>query len=122
MPPPDPEWTVQAHLSGLPYTNWKKRTGYDMRGSLAECAERFLNLPYHHQINCSLSWEGGGHFSSSDDIRSLLRRIGPPPQMAARMMTAERWLQMMAKPKAEFRPDTGPYNDASTIGLGPRDG
>jgi hypothetical protein len=38
---------MSALHSGLPVTNWKRRTGYEMRGTMAECVEKSMNLPDH---------------------------------------------------------------------------
>lgn len=120
MPPrPDPDWNIQAHLWGLPYTNWKKRTGYEMRGTLAECIERFLSLPYHQQINCELSWDPPESGTlEADGIRRLVERIGPPPTLAAqRQISQEKLAAMMAKPVEDFRPQSAPYNDGASVGV-----
>lgn len=55
MSKPQPTWTTPAHLFGLPITNWKRRAGCEMRGTLAECIQRFLSLPKHQQQNCTLT-------------------------------------------------------------------
>jgi hypothetical protein len=53
-----------------------------MRGTLAECIERWLRLPPHHQQNCSLSHDAGPGRWGSGSIRAYVAVNGLPPQMA----------------------------------------
>jgi hypothetical protein len=96
-------WNCPARLSGLPVTNWKKRTGSEMHGSLAACVERWLGLPEHQQRDCYLSIEGVGHFEGRG-ISSLVMRYGLPPAIAVRVnMSAQQYLKMI-EPKAYVPP------------------
>ena len=51
-----PYWDTPARLDGLPCTNWKRREGVTMDGSMADCIARWLDLADHHKRNCTLGW------------------------------------------------------------------
>ena len=77
-----PTWDTPAHLVGLPCTNWKRRTGVEMRGTLAQCIERWLSLPPHQQQDCSLSHDAGPGRWGPGSVRAYVAVHGLPPQMA----------------------------------------
>jgi hypothetical protein len=77
-----PTWDSPAHLFGLPYTNWKRKSGCEMRGTLAECVQRFLSLPQHHQQNCILTNSASPGQWGPASIRAYVAVHGLPPQMA----------------------------------------
>ena len=56
----DPSWDVPAKIDGLPYKNWKRRTGFTETGTLAQMVERWLRLSWNHQQQCSLGWGPDG--------------------------------------------------------------
>ncbi len=101
----DPGWDVPAKLEGLPYTNWKRRTGYTETGTLAAMVERWLRLPWHIQSGCSLGWgpdpEGKRGSFHGLGIGAFVLRAGlPPPMMArrARPPTREEIERYFSKP------------------------
>lgn len=97
-----PDWTVPARLDGLPATNWKRRTGVTMDGTLAECLERWLSLPHSDQINCSLSVRGTGQVWEPERMAAFIKRHGPPPALAARVQgNAEVLMRMLEEAKPE---------------------
>jgi hypothetical protein len=99
---PEPSWDTHARLDGLPATNWKRRTGVTMDGSLAACLEKWLSLPHHHQINCSLAVSGTGEPWEPERMAAFVRRHGPPPALAARIHgNAEVLMRMLEETKAE---------------------
>ena len=51
-----PTWDTPARLDGLPCTNWKRREGVTLDGSMADCISRWLNLADHDKRNCTLGW------------------------------------------------------------------
>jgi hypothetical protein len=87
---PEPPWHAPAHLWGLPVTSWKKKDGFDLRGTLAECIARWLSLAAHHQRNCEMScrdtaagaWE-------AERIAAYIRTHGLPPAVLAARGGAE---------------------------------
>jgi hypothetical protein len=79
-------------LSGLPVTNWKKRTGAEMRGTPAQCVERFLNLPHQQQRDCSLRIDGYRTLEAAN-IVAFVATHGLPPSIAARVDNATDWLR-----------------------------
>jgi hypothetical protein len=102
MASPDP--LEHARLDGLPVTNWRKRTGYSMSGTVAELIQRWIWLPYYIQQECSLGWgpnAAGQHGAmGGSEIGSYLRRNGLPPAVAAkrdRPATLEEIEMMFAK-------------------------
>jgi hypothetical protein len=76
-----PSWDTPAHLVGLPYTNWKRKTGFEMRGTLAECIQRWLSLPQHQQQNCTLTNDAAPGRWGPASIRAHVAVHGVPPQM-----------------------------------------
>src|SRR4051812_6083893 len=78
-----PAWDTAARIDGLPCTNWKKRTGVTLEGTLDECITRWLDLAGHQQSNCTLGWgptaEGDYGSWSASAIGSYVRRNGLPP-------------------------------------------
>jgi hypothetical protein len=77
----EPVWNTPAHLFGLPIKNWKRKSGIEMRGTLAECIQRFLSLPQHQQQNCTLTNDAApGHWGPGS-IRAYVAVHGLPPQM-----------------------------------------
>ena len=107
MPSPSPCWDAPSLLSGLPVTNWKKRTGAEMRGTLAQCVERFLNLPYHQQRDCSLRIDGYRTLEAAN-IVAFVATHGLPPSIAARVDNATDWLR---KATTETRYERPPSAD-----------
>jgi hypothetical protein len=77
-----PTWDTPAHLFGLPYTSWKRKTGCEMRGTLAECVGRFLSLPQNLQQNCTLTNSAAPGQWGPASIRAYVAVHGLPPQMA----------------------------------------
>ena len=111
----DPDWNMPAQLDGLPYTNWKRRTGYTERGTVAQMVTRWLGLPWNIQFGCSLGWgpdAQGKHGSfSSMGIGSFVLRGGLPPAMLAarsRPPTREEIEAVFAKPVLREGPPVGP--------------
>jgi hypothetical protein len=51
-----PDRNTPGTLNGPLVTNWKRRTGYTERGTVAQLVERWLWLPYNIQMECSLGW------------------------------------------------------------------
>jgi hypothetical protein len=74
-------WDTPAHLVGLPCTIWKRRTGVEMHGTLAQCIARRLGLPPHQQQNCSLSHDAGPGRLGPGSVRASVPVHGLPPQM-----------------------------------------
>jgi hypothetical protein len=98
----DPDWNTPSRLNGLPATNWKRRSGVTMDGTFAECLERWLGLPHHHQINCSLSVEGTGEPWEPERMAAFVRRSGLPPALASRVQgNAEVLMRMLEGAKTE---------------------
>ncbi|HUE65806.1 MAG TPA: hypothetical protein VMO78_15635 [Rhizomicrobium sp.] len=80
-------------FSGLPVTNWKKRAGYEIRGTMAECVEKWLSLPDYQKRDCRLRVDDLGSFEGNG-ITRLVKRYGLPPRMAARLgMWAAQYLE-----------------------------
>lgn len=112
----DPGWDVPAKLDGLPYTNWKRRSGYTETGTLAAMVERWLGLPWHIQGGCSLGWgpdaEGRRGAFQGLGIGAFVLRAGLPPAMLARRArppTREEIERHFSKPVLrEGPPSTGP--------------
>ena len=77
-----PTWDTPAHLFGLPLKSWKRKGDCEMRGSLAECVQRFLSLPQHHQQNCTLSNDAAPGQWGPASIRAYVAAHGLPPSMA----------------------------------------
>jgi hypothetical protein len=77
-----PSWNTPAHLFGLPYTSWKRKTGCEMRGTLAKCIQRWLSLPQHQQQNCTLSNDATPGQWGPASIRAYVAANRLPPQMA----------------------------------------
>jgi hypothetical protein len=111
-----PDWNTPAHLDGLPYKNWKRRSGYTETGTLAQMVERWLRLAWHVQSGCSLGWgpdgEGRcGHYLGNG-IGAFVLRVGLPPAMLAqrgRPPTPEEIERYFAKPVLRDGPQlTGP--------------
>lgn len=97
-----PDWTAPARLDGLPATNWKRRTGVTMDGTLAECLERWLSLPHRDQINCSLSVRGTGQVWEPERMAAFIKRHGVPPALEARVNgKAEVLMRMLEEAKAD---------------------
>ena len=86
MSKPKPTWDTPARIDGLPATNWKKRTGVTLDGTLADCITRWLSLQPHQQRECTLGWgplEGQHGQMSAPAMASYVRENGLPPKMAA---------------------------------------
>ncbi len=99
------DWDAPAQLDGLPYTNWKRRTGYTENGTLAKMVERWLTVPWHVQSGCHLGWtateKGMAGSCSGNGIGSFVLRFGLPPAMLAkraRPPTQQEIERMFAKP------------------------
>ena len=72
-------------LTGLPCTNWKKRTGVELLGTMSERVARWLDLPGHQQRDCQLARgkpECGG-IMDVDEIAAYVVANGLPPHVAA---------------------------------------
>lgn len=82
-----PTWNAAARLDGLPVTNWKRRTGYTLDGTLAQCIARWLDLPDHQRQGCSLGWREGRRWGSMEpaDIAGYVVSAGLPPHVAERI-------------------------------------
>ncbi len=116
--PTDPSWDVPAKLDGLPYTNWKRRTGYTETGTLAQMVQRWLTVPWHIQFGCLLGWgpdaDGRRGRFSSTGIGVFVLRVGLPPEMLkgrSRPPTREEIERMFGKPVLREGPpnrDRGP--------------
>ena len=111
----EPDWGTPGRLDGLPVTNWKKRTGYSMSGTVAELIQRWIWLPYNIQQECSLGWgpnAANQHGAmGGSEIGSYVRRYGLPPAMAAaraRPATPEEIEAMFGKPILREGPPTPP--------------
>jgi len=52
----EPAWDTPARIDGLPCTNWKRRTGVTLDGTVADCVIRWLSLADHDKRNCSMRW------------------------------------------------------------------
>ena len=119
---PQPTWTTPARINGLPCTNWKRRTGVTLDGTLAECIERWLSLPDHTKRDCDLGWgpdAAGNHGRmGAVAIGAYVIRNGLPPRMAAdrggqpaqevlRRLTEMRMYDPPPSPNA-IRPDSSP--------------
>lgn len=107
----DPGWDVPARMDGLPYTNWKRRTGYTETGTLAQMVERWLGLAWHIQAGCSIGWgpdAAGKHGAmSADGIGSFVLRVGLPPVMLkkrSRPPTREEIERYFTKPELREGP------------------
>lgn len=101
----DPAWNVPAKLDGLPVRHWRRRTGFTERGTIAQMVERWLQLSWNQQQECSLAWgpdTNGKHGSwQPNGIGAFVIRAGLPPQMLAarsRPPTPEEIERMFAKP------------------------
>lgn len=77
-----PTWNTPSHLFGLPLRSWKRKADCEMRGTLAECVQRFLSLPQHHQQNCALTNSAAPGQWGPASIRAYVAVHGLPPQMA----------------------------------------
>ena len=82
-----PTWDTPARISGLPVTNWKKRTGATMDGPLSACIKRWLDLPTTGRRDASIGWGPSpageyGHMECHHIIAFILRH-GLPPGMEA---------------------------------------
>ena len=100
-----PPWHAPAHLWGLPYTNWKKRTGYDLHATFGECVYRFLSLPHHAQQNCQMTCvAAGAGIWNPPRIGSYVLSHGAPPQLSATTDLRA----MLAKPPPEPDRPRGP--------------
>ncbi len=82
----EPAWDTPARLDGLPCTNWKRRTGVTMEGTVAQCATRWLSLADHDKQNCTMGWgpTADGRHGSWGHIAlgAFVQRRGIPPEMA----------------------------------------
>ena len=77
-------WSSPARLWGMPYTNWKKRTGYEMHGTLAECVTRWLSLPGDQQRACQMACsEAGDGAWDAARIAAYVVAHGLPPALVA---------------------------------------
>lgn len=84
----EPTWDTPAHMDGLPCSNWKRRTGVTLNGTVADCVERWLSLADHDKRNCSMGWGptlNGKHGSWGPvSIGAFVRSHGLPPKLAAK--------------------------------------
>lgn len=110
-----PTWNTPARLNGLPCTNWKKRTGVTMNGTLDACITRWLDLAGYQQANCTLGWGPNEHGQSGSwsatAIGSYVRRNGLPPTMTARRGSTA-GPEVLAKLTAmdRYDPPPGPHS------------
>lgn len=81
-----PAWDTPARLDGLPCTNWKKRAGVTLDGTLADCVARWVSLADQQKRNCTLGWgpnEDGEHGRwGAVAIGAFVLANGLPPKMA----------------------------------------
>ena len=110
----EPTWNTPARLIGLPCTTWKRRTGVEMRGTLAECILRWLNLPAHQQQDCSLSHDAGPGRWGPGSIRAYVALHGLPPQMAP-VTPAQLEKMIEKKPLAVTLADSVQVRDSAPI-------
>jgi hypothetical protein len=78
----EPSWETAARIDGLPCTNWKKRTGVTISGTLAQCISRWIDLLGHQRQNCSFGWgpfEGRYGDMDAEHLAAYVRRNGIPP-------------------------------------------
>jgi hypothetical protein len=115
---PQPSWDTPAHLFGLPYTNWKRKTGCEMRGTLAECIERWLGLPPEQQQNCTLTNDAAPGQWGPASIRAYVAAHGVPPQLPR--ITAEELAKITAKPQLAPRLASEPWYSDSCPHTGQR--
>jgi hypothetical protein len=83
----EPHWDDPEHLMGLPCTNWKKRLGYEMRGTVAQCVARWLDLPGGQMRWSDLCWgdpafDRNGQMGSAG-LAAYVLKHGVPPHVAA---------------------------------------
>ncbi len=105
MPFRDPAWDTPAKMDGLPYTNWKRRSGHTETGTVAAMVQRWLGLAWHVQAGCFLSWgpdaEGRTGGFQAEGIGAFVLRVGLPPAMLkgrSRPPTREEIERYWAKP------------------------
>src|SRR5690348_17471299 len=55
-PCPNPPGIPPAALDGLLCTNWKRRVGVTLDGTMADCVARWLSLADHAKRDCTLGW------------------------------------------------------------------
>jgi len=110
----EPTWDTPARVIGLPCTNWKKRTGIELRGTLAQCVARWLDLQSHQQRECTLHW--GDHSAGPvgtmgpASIGAFVIAHGLPPAVAAArggQPSVERLREIVSMPRHE--PIAQPY-------------
>lgn len=126
MPQLQPAWDTPARMDGLPCTNWKKRTGVTLSGTMADCIARWIALPSHQQQNCSIGWgpwEGQYGSMEAMGIAAYVRRHGLPPKaLAARggvQPSGDTLRRMTAMDRYEATPGPGkPAGDASHLFAG----
>lgn len=112
-----PSWNAPAHLVGLPYTNWKRKTGFEMRGTLAECVQRALSLPDHNAQNITLTIEETPGRWNMASIRAHVAKHGAPPQMGIPL--PERLKQLTEKqPLRATPPSPTQVQDGAAIAKG----
>ena len=112
----EPNWDTPARITGLPYTNWKKRTGCELKGTMAQCIARWLDLQGYQQRECSLSWGDPitGPFGrmGHHGIAAYIVAHGLPPAVAAArggQPPIERLRDMVSMPAHE--PGARPWQD-----------
>jgi hypothetical protein len=112
-----PTWNTPAHLFGLPIKNWKRRADCEMRGTLAQCIQRFLGLPQHHQQDCTLTNSAApGHWGPAS-IRAYVAVHGLPPQMAP--VSPSRLKEMTTKELPQVTPPSPlQAQDAASVAKG----
>ena len=122
-----PTWDVSARIFGLPVTHWKKRTGFELSGTLAVCVARWLDLPDHHRQNCSLSWREGRRRGTMEppDIAAYVLAAGLPPHVAARRSgqpsrEALRAMVVPVGPQPHMAPAKGDWASIHCKGQGKR--
>jgi hypothetical protein len=112
-----PLWNAPAHLFGLPIRSWKHKADIEMRGTMAECVQRFLNLPQHQQQNCTLTIDGTPGTWGPASIRAHVAIHGAPPQMGK--LPPHRLKMMTTKELPQPTPPSPlQAQDAATIAKG----
>jgi hypothetical protein len=106
-------------MDGLPATNWRRRTGVTLDGTVAACITRWLTLPGYAQRDVTMSWGGDqGERWTCNAIAAFVVANGLPPKLAAgrpRQPTREELEQMVSMPRYDPCPHAShPANNAPT--------
>jgi hypothetical protein len=99
----EPTWDTPARIDGLPATNWKRRTGVTMDGTVADCITRWLTLAGHDQRNVTMRWGGvEGRSWTCNAIAAFVVANGLPPKLTAgrpRQPTKEDLKKIVSMPR-----------------------